>query len=196
LKAAAGYKLVSLCRHRALPPIACAAIALLWTAPASATPLPSDIPTSSPAMSNPRASAESLGISLWSFVHPDSSERDESPADVPPSTSRPATSCWMAAPAEERGLERSSSSGDSNEITVNQYDGRSLPLFNGGTRAVRNSPGAPRATRTNSESQCAAQAGTVDSIRPIGNYLIRKDSPCAELISPPGLFRPPRGGSA
>src|SRR4051794_35971822 len=97
-------------KHRpAIVRAICFLAALSCETPARAMPLPSETSASGPTV---RTQASCTGLSLWSLAHPDTPVREENAADVVKTVSAaPSVPCWVAAPADESGVDAGEDSG-------------------------------------------------------------------------------------
>jgi hypothetical protein len=200
VRARAGYILIASgpgsdrARRGSALGIACV-VALFWTAPAQALPLASDNAVSSAAAPGSIGPSVAPAISVWNFLHPGSTDREEPVlVTVPdrPNAYVAAEPCFVAGASSDDRADRNPEANDSVDSRSGSGGGESTQFVLGSHRAVRHSSGGPRATRTDSDSYPALNAfHSVSPPLPTPRVSwprnTRLPSPTAFL-----LFRPPR----
>jgi hypothetical protein len=178
----------------ALRSIVCLAAALACTSPAYATPLPSDVPASGSVASHSQTGSGTIGISLWNYVHPGSTDQNEMTIDAQTCAATVSDSpSWVAGPADEQRLDQSDDSADGSAVFAGGL-GLGLRLFSqsGNPRSLRYSSGGARSSRITSEPQSVSAVSratyTDGSVARFSS-----DDPEHTLLSDTTrLFRPPR----
>jgi hypothetical protein len=174
--------------------IGCLAVALFQSPCAYATPLSSDVPRSAPAALQPAAAPATIGISLWSYVHPGSADANETAIETQAAVpiadySGPR---WVATTADEPSVDQSTDSDDT-FASVPGGATSARKLFSSATsRSSRYSSGGARSSRPDSETYTASVSARAVSVkRSLCGYAERA-ADCAGSIYPARLFRPPR----
>jgi hypothetical protein len=173
--------------------VACVVVSLCSASSVYATPLASDRPAAGSADSHPLMAAAVPGISVWSFLHPGLADREEPIVETPPVAPRAyvaAEPCWESAPATGVRLDRSLEAGD--DIRAGSPASDSPQFAYGSHRSIRHSSGGSRATRTDSDTNAAANSpDSFSSPVPTPRVAVEKHIH-AESLTASRLFRPPR----
>ena len=171
------------------------AAALVQAQPVYATPLPSEVPAAGSVVSHSQASVATIGISLWSYVHPGSTDQDEMTIDA--QTSVPAVAAeaprWVAGPPDEQGVDRTGDVDDPSLRLAGAGPG-GLRLFSlsGNSRSVRYSSGGARFSRITSDPQSASTGAEATDLARAAVRLAADTSGRALPACSTRLFRPPR----